>query len=213
MSVVELCDDLLIGWRQTRAVYRHPERADLVLKIEIGKVPGRKRWYERKPRVATSMERELRGHADVMSRLGTHPDFVARIHGLEQTSLGPAILAENAAHGSDAHAVLKDVLKDRVDFGLSVDDMRGLARRYIEIGERLTQCDAFTHGIRPENFMVLRKGGDLHLRMFDFKTNVYWQLISPRLLPGAERQKQRRRMAKVQASFDGWCARREAAAR
>lgn len=90
--------------------------------------------------------------------------------------------------------------------------MRGLARRHIEIGERLTQCDAFTHGILPENFMVLRKGGDLHLRMFDFKTNVYWQVISPRLLPGTECQKQRRKMAKVQALFDDRCARREATA-
>jgi hypothetical protein len=212
MSVVELHDDLLIGSRQTRAVYRHPKRDDLVLKIETGKAPGRKRWYERKPHIASSMERELRGYADVMSRLGTQPDFVARIHGLERTSLGPAILAENVTYGSNAHAVLRDVLKDRADLGLSASDMRWLSGRYGEIGTRLTECNAFTHGIRPENFMVLRKDGALSLRMFDFKTNVYRQLISPRLVPGAERYEQRRKMAEVQALFDSWFARHGATA-
>jgi hypothetical protein len=206
-AIVQLRDDLLLGARQTRSVYRHPDRADLVLKLETGKAPGRKRWYERAPRIASSMERELRGYADVMARLGAHQPFIARIYGLEQTSHGPAILAENVTYGFDAHAVLRDVLKDRVDLPVTSDDMRGLAQRYAEIGAHLTECGIFTHGIRPENFMVVRAGETLDLRMFDYKTNVYRQLISPRFVPGAERYEQRRKMAEVQALFEGWFAR------
>ncbi|MEJ6391079.1 YrbL family protein [Gymnodinialimonas ulvae] len=210
--VVELSDDLLIGRRQTRSVYRHPERDDLVLKIETGKAPGRKRWYERKPRIASSMERELRGYANLMARLGTHRTFVARIYGLEQTSLGPAILAENATHGAEAHAVLRDLLKDRVGLDLTPEQMRFVARRYAEIGDLLTDHRVFTHGIRPENFMVLRNGDALELRVFDHKTNVYRQLISPRFVPGAERYEQRRKMNEVQALFDAWFERHGAGA-
>jgi hypothetical protein len=200
--MITLDDSLLLGRNQTRDVFQHPDFPDRVLKIEKRAAPGRLRWYERPPKIEPSMTRELNGYADMMIRLGRHEPFVARIMGLESTSQGTAILAEHAAYGASRSEVLGDAIKKREASIFTRDELATARNLYVNISDMLCDHRIFTHGLRNENLMLIEKDGELQLRMFDFKTVVYRQLISPHYVPGARLYEQRRKIAEVLASFD-----------
>ncbi len=199
--MITLDDSLLIGRNQTRDVYLHPNHPDRVLKIEARELPGRERWYERPPKIESSLSRELYGYANVLVRLGRHHPFIARIYGLEETDLGPAIMAEHVSFGADRAGLLGRVINDPIPSEFTRDEIAWARTAYKELGDLLCEKKAFTHGIRAENLMLADKDGALALRMFDFKTIVYRQLISPRLVPGAEAYEFRRKMAEVDVRF------------
>lgn len=201
-DMITLSDDTLLGRNQTRDVFLHPQFPDRVLKIEKRPVPGRMRWYERPPRIESSLKRELTGYADMMIRLGRHEPYVARILGLENTNLGPAIMAEHATYGATRAGILRTILKGPHTSDFTRNDLAQARALYVSLTDMLCDHRIYTHGLRSENLMLIEMDGGLSLRMFDFKTVVYRQLISPRYVPGAQMYEQRRKIAEILGLFD-----------
>ena len=200
--MIELTDQDLIGGKQTRDVYQHPHFPDRVLKIEMRKPPGRTRWYERPPRIESSLQREFSGYADMMIRLKRHDPFIARILGLENTTRGTAVMAEHVSYGAKRTAHLGELITNPKKFDFSRSEFLEARKLYIELTDMLCEHRIYTHGLRAENLMLVDMDGSLRLRMFDFKTVVYRQLISLNYVPGASMYEQRRKISEVLARFD-----------
>lgn len=200
--MIELHEDLLIGRGTARDTYRHPEHPNLVLKIDARPVAGRLRWYERPPRIPPSYQRELDGYAVLLGRLGRHHDFISRVYGLEDTSLGPAILAENAVFGYADAVTLKALFRDPAPEAYGRDDLAWARTRYAGIAKLLCEHRVYIHGLRPESMILCRRNGALCMRMIDYKTLVYRQLVSPRFVPGGRYSNQMSTIRRVLSRFD-----------
>lgn len=201
-----LDESLLLGRRQTRDTFRHPHDPRYVLKLETRPRPRRTKWYQRSIKVPPSAHRELDGYADMLKRLGRHEPYICRILGLEQTDRGPAVLAENATLGVSAHINLRDLIKHREPHPFTGDDVAWAKEAYRRIAEEFQARGIYNQTIRPENVMLCRvaEGGDLCLRLYDFKSLVYRQLISPRLVPGAQRYEQGRVIKSTLDGLENW---------
>jgi len=200
--MIELTEDLLIGRGTARDTYRHPHQPDLVLKVDARPVKGRLRWYERPPRILPSYRRELEGYAVLLARLGHHHDFISRVYGLEETNLGPAILAENALFGFNDGTSVNSILRSGGTAKYSLDEIAWAKNRYAEIARLLCDHKIYIHGLKPESMILCRKNGALHLRMIDYKTLVYRQLVSPRFVPFGQHHNQMSTVRKVLSRFD-----------
>jgi hypothetical protein len=111
-------------------------------------------------------------------------------------------MAEHAAYNANRAEVLGDAIKKREASVFTRDELATARNLYVDLSNMLCDHRIFTHGLRKENLMLVEWDGELQLRMFDFKTIVYRQLISPHYVPGARLYEQRRKIAEVLASFD-----------
>lgn len=191
-----------IGQGNGRSTYIHPTLPDRILKIEREPVKGRRRWYERPPKIKPSNMREIEGHAQMVRRLGQRHDFVTDVYGWAETDLGPALLAENAFFGLEDAVNLNNLFKGRAAGVFSPDELAWAHQRYRQIAEIFCARKIYNHGLKPESVVIGRRDGQMQMRLFDFKSIVYRQLISPRLLPRGEHTVQMLTITSVQRKFD-----------
>ncbi len=191
-----------IGSGNGRVTYLHPQTPSLILKLEHTAVVGRRRWYERPPVIARSNLREIDGYSTMIRRIGRAEDFITRVHGWEATSEGPALLAENARHGLEDVIPLNGLFKSGDAVVYSLDDIAWARQRYAEIADIFSACRVYNHGLKPESVMIGRADGALTMRLFDFKSIVYRQLISPRFLPRGQHTVQMLTIRSVLSRFD-----------
>lgn len=200
--MIKLNDDDLLGGMQTRDTYRHPDDPTLILKIETRTAPGRRNWYDRKPVIPSSLHRELMGYADVLTRLKRHEPFVVRIHGLENTDRGTAVMADNAANGCSVCIEAKKIFRSEAPNPFTRIEVQALRDDYKRIGLMFCDLAIYSQCMGPENFMLCRTDEGVQIRFFDFKTLVYRQLISPRYIPGGQRAVQMLTIKRVLSKFD-----------
>lgn len=200
--VIALAKASPIGMGNGRSTYIHPTLPDRILKIEGAPVAGRRRWYERPPKIIPSNQREIDGHAQMVARLGKPHDFVTEVFGRTDTDLGPALLAENAVFGLEDAITLNKLFKGHAKGVFSPDDLAWASQRYTQIADIFCSHKIYNHGLKPESVVIGRQDGRMRMRLFDFKTIVYRQLISPRLLPRGEHTVQMLTITSVQRKFD-----------
>lgn len=200
--MIDLTSATVLGSGNGRTSYQHPDDPSLVLKIEGAPVKGRLRWYERPPNIRPSNHREIEGYSAMILRLGQSHDFVTRVLGWEHTSAGPALLAENATHGLDTPLGLNSMFKSAGTGDYSKQDIETARARYAEIADLYCAHKVYNHGMRPESIVIARRDGLVTLRLFDFKSIVYRQLISPRFLPRGEHNVQMLIIRSVLKKFD-----------
>lgn len=204
-TVITLRDEDCLGRRQTRETYLHPHDPTLVLKVQTVFMHRKKHWYDLPVTVKPSFQRELEGYADLLCRLGRHAPFLSRVHGLEQTNKGLAVLAENVTVGAVSHVILRDLLKHRVAHDFSQDDVAWARAEYAKITDVMLGLGIYNQCQRPENVMLCRlRDGSLRLRMYDFKTLAYRTLIHPRFIPGARYRLQRNVVESTLKAFNAW---------
>lgn len=191
-----------LGKGSGRIAYQHPNAPDLILKFDATPVKGRTRWYERKPVIPPSNLREIEGYSSMICRIGRAQDFITRVHGWEATSRGSALLAENAHYGLTDAVTLNKLFKSPATAPFTMDEVAWARSRYSEIADLFRTCRVYNHGLKPESVMIGRRDGTLSMRLFDFKSIVYRQLISPRYLPRGEDTVQLITIRSVLAKFD-----------
>lgn len=200
--MIELDESLRVGSGNGRTTYRHPNDASRLLKIEHAPVKGRLRWYERPPNIAPSNVREFDGYTHMIKRLGTSLDFVSDVHGWEETNKGIALVVENAAHGLRQANALNGILRGKASAAYTRDDLLWARMRYSEIADIFCARGIYNHGLKPESVLLGWKGDELKMKLFDFKTIVYRQLISPRYIPWGQHNVQMHTIRSVQRKFD-----------
>lgn len=204
--MIKLNDSDLLGGMQTRDTYRHPDDPSLILKIETRKAPGRRNWYDRKPIIPSSLHREIMGYADVLTRLKRHEPFVVRIHGLENTDRGTAVMADNASIGCLVCIEAKKVFRNLEPNPFTRSEMQALRDDYERIALMFGNLGIYNQCMGPENFMLCRVDDGVQIRFFDFKQLIYRQLISPRFIPGGRRAAQMLIVKRVLVKFDACLA-------
>lgn len=192
----------MLGSGNGRTTYVHPDDPTLILKVDTTPVKGRLRWYERPPKIRPSNHREIEGYGAMILALGQSHDFVTRIHGWEDTSAGPALLAEHATHDLQDVMALNAVFKRAETAPFSTEDLEWARRRYGQIADLFCEKGIYNHGLKPESVILGRRGGVLVMRLFDYKSIVYRQLISPRYLPRGEHNVQMLTIRAVLRKFD-----------
>jgi hypothetical protein len=199
--MIDLSCALILGVGSGRTTYLHPNDPNLILKIETEPVKGRTRWYERPPIILSSNYREIEGYSVMILRLGKTYDFLTRVHGWEDTSAGPALLAENATSGLDDAASLNGLFKTSKKIMFSISEIEWARQRYQEISNVYCSQKIYNHGLKPESVIIGRQKGLMEMRLFDFKSIVYRQLVSPRYVPLGEHSSQMSTIRRVQNKF------------
>lgn len=200
--MITLQDATPIGQGNGRSTYLHPSDPSLILKIEREPVKGRLRWYERPPKIKSSNYREIDGYSQMILRLGGPEDFVTGVYGWAETDIGPALLGQNARFGIEEMITLNNLFKGHVPAAFSRAELSWVRQRYGEIADLFGARKIYNHGLKPESVLIGRRAGQMQMRLFDFKTIVYRQLISPRLLPRGEHTVQMLTITSVQRKFD-----------
>jgi hypothetical protein len=199
--MIDLSCALILGVGNGRTTYLHPDDQNLILKIETEPVKGRKRWYERPPIIRSSNHREIEGYSVMILRLGETYDFLTRVYGWEDTSAGPALLAENATSGLDDVTSLNALFKESDKVMFSMSEIEWARQRYQEISNVYCSQKIYNHGLKPESVIIGRQKGLMEMRLFDFKSIVYRQLVSPRYVPLGEHNSQISTIRRVQKKF------------
>lgn len=202
LAMITLSGASPLGQGNGRSTYLHPADPGLILKIEREPVKGRRRWYERPPKIKPSNDREIDGHTQMIQRLGQAEDFVTGVHGWADTDLGPALVGQNAFLGIEDAITLNNLFKGRADGVFSPPELSWVRQRYDQIADLFGARKIYNHGLKPESVLIGRRDGQMQMRLFDFKTIVYRQLISPRLLPRGEHTVQMLTITSVQRKLD-----------
>ncbi len=201
-ATIILSDDLKIGSGNGRIGFRHPHDPRLVLKVDTTPVKGRLRWHERPPNIRSSNLREIEVHSVMIQRLGQAEDFVTGVYGWAATNLGPALIVENVHYQMDDHVTLNNTSKANAIDPFDRADVTWARQRYSGIADLFGPKGIYNHGLKPESVVLGRRDGTPVLKLMDFKTIVYRQLISPRFIPGARLAVQKLTVDTVLGRFD-----------
>jgi hypothetical protein len=200
--MIDLSCALILGVGNGRTTYLHPDDRNLILKIETEPVRGRTRWYERPPIIRSSNYREIEGYSAMILRLGETKDFLTRVYGWEETNVGPALLAENATIDLDDVTSLNSLFKAPNKVMFSISEIEWALQRYHEISTVYCSQKIYNHGLKPESVIIGREKGLMVMRLFDFKSIVYRQLVSPRYVPRGRHNSQMSTIQRVRKKFN-----------
>ncbi|MEM9350095.1 MAG: YrbL family protein [Pseudomonadota bacterium] len=209
--MIDLSGATILGEGAQRRTYIHPTDESLLLKVQVRPFVARKHWYDRPMKVPSSNERELIGWADVIARLDGNEPFLSQVHGLEDTSEGSALLVENAALGAEASMSLRNIVQSAVEnVPFTAAELRWAHGEYLRIAAIFDAKSIYNHSLRLESMLLCRFPKGLSLKLMDYKSMVYRQFISPRLLPGAQRIIQRKAVDGMAQKLDRYIAKMEA---
>lgn len=97
---------------------------------------------------------------------------------------------------------LNKLFKTSEAYPYNAQDLDWARQRYTQIADLFCERSVYNHGLKPESVVLARRNGGLVMRLYDFKSIVYRQLISPRCIPRREHDVQMLTIRSVQKKFE-----------